>query len=81
MRDLVPLQAADVVAYELKKEHERRLYEPEKQPRYGFQMLLKMTSRHKSLQIPMFYFLDKDLLGFNLRIATDAKKAASGNDG
>jgi hypothetical protein len=77
MRELVSLQAADLVAYELKKEHERRLYEPQKQPRYGFQMLLKMTSRHKAIQIPMFYFLDKELMSFRLRILSDALAAAS----
>jgi Protein of unknown function (DUF3800) len=72
MRDLVPLQAADIVAYELKKEHERRLYEPQKAPRYGFQMLMKMTARHRTLTIPMFYFLDKDLLSFGMKIVSDA---------
>jgi hypothetical protein len=77
MRELVPLQAADLVAYELKKEHERRLYEPNKPPRYGFQMLLEMTSRHKALQIPMFYFLDQDLLSFHLKIVSDAVARAN----
>jgi hypothetical protein len=76
MRQIVPLQAADVVAYELKKEHERRLCEPQKPSRYGYQRLIKMTSRHTALKIPMFYFLDETLLGFPLKVALDAKRAA-----
>lgn len=36
MRKVVPLQAADLVAYEMQKEYERRLYRPDTKPRYGY---------------------------------------------
>ena len=39
MRKIVPLQAADIVAYECGKEYERRLHQPEKKPRWGFTRL------------------------------------------
>src|SRR5688500_10165989 len=43
MRDLVPLQAADIVAYELYKEYERKLYRPTAEPRFGYQVITKMS--------------------------------------
>ena len=36
MRQILPLQAADMVAYESHREYARRLYDPEKKPRWGF---------------------------------------------
>ena len=45
MRDLVPLQAADIIAYELHKEFERQLYKPDKEPRHGYKELEKMAKR------------------------------------
>ncbi len=45
MRDLVPLQAADLVAYELYKEAERRRYRQDKDARHGYKELVKMSDR------------------------------------
>jgi hypothetical protein len=45
MVDVLPLQAADIIAYELHREFERQLYEPSKEPRYGYKELLKMAKR------------------------------------
>jgi hypothetical protein len=45
MQDLVPLQAADIAAYELHREFERRLYNPKKQSRYGYLEIVKMAKR------------------------------------
>lgn len=45
MRDLVPLQAADIVAYEVYKEHERQRYRPHDSPREGYQALQRMARR------------------------------------
>ncbi|MBC8030852.1 MAG: DUF3800 domain-containing protein [Pyrinomonadaceae bacterium] len=42
MREVVPLQAADIVAYELYKEHDRRLYRPDDPIRNGYHVLLGM---------------------------------------
>jgi hypothetical protein len=55
MRQLVPLQAADIVAYELYKEFERQLFRPTVKPRYGYEMICKM-SRRIGLDGPMFAF-------------------------
>jgi hypothetical protein len=46
MRDCVPLQAADIVAYEMYKEADRRMYRPKDKVRYGYEELLKMNKRH-----------------------------------
>jgi hypothetical protein len=45
MRDLVPLQAADIVAYELYKEAERRRYRRTAEARYGYVELVKIADR------------------------------------
>lgn len=45
MREALPLQTADIIAYESKKEFERRLYESNKEPRWGFSQLEKLISR------------------------------------
>jgi hypothetical protein len=61
MRDFVPLQAADIVAYEFYKECERRRYRPEASPRYGWQVLVKITNR-LGLHEPLLHFQEyKDL--------------------
>jgi len=39
MRTVLPLQAADIVAYESHKEYERRLYRPNQKPRWGLTRL------------------------------------------
>jgi Protein of unknown function (DUF3800) len=45
MRLVLPLQIADIIAYESKKEFERRLFEPEQKPRWGFERLEELMSR------------------------------------
>jgi hypothetical protein len=60
MRELVPLQAADIVAYEMYKEFERQLYRPSAEPRFGYQRIVKMSARAGFR--PMFrYFTKTDL--------------------
>jgi len=44
-RELVALQAADIVAYELYKEFERQLFRQDAEPRHGYKMLCKMSRR------------------------------------
>lgn len=68
MRDLVPLQAADIVAYELYKEYERLLYRPEAKPRYGYQVICKMSAR-LGFDVPMFAFHSEYSLANDLRKA------------
>ena len=45
MRALAPLQVADIIAYESKKEFERRSRAPEREPRWGFVQLEEPISR------------------------------------
>jgi len=45
MREFVPLQAADMIAYELYKEFDRQLYAPTRKPRYGYGQMLRMAER------------------------------------
>ncbi|MDT7540568.1 MAG: hypothetical protein QOE33_472 [Acidobacteriota bacterium] len=47
MRKIVPLQAADVVAYEFQKEYERMLYRPTSEPRFGYKVLEAALGRHR----------------------------------
>jgi hypothetical protein len=54
MRHVVPLQAADIVAYEVYKEHERQRYRPQDSPREGYEALQGMARRLK-LE-PLFRF-------------------------
>jgi Protein of unknown function (DUF3800) len=46
MRELVPLQAADIVAYEAYKEYERLRHRPNADQRFGLKRLTKMSERH-----------------------------------
>jgi hypothetical protein len=59
MRDIVPLQAADIVAYEMYKEYERRSYRPNNDTRYGYKRLAVMSLRNK-FRYPMFRFFTKN---------------------
>ena len=45
MRKVLPLQIADIIAYESKKELERQLLEPGKERRWGFDQLEKLISQ------------------------------------
>jgi hypothetical protein len=45
MKEFVQLQAADIIAYELNREFERRLYRPNDKPRYGYLSLLGWRTR------------------------------------
>jgi hypothetical protein len=58
MREVVPLQAADIIAYEMHKEFERRLFRAGAEPRYGYQRIVKMSSRLGHNQ-PLFRFFTK----------------------
>jgi hypothetical protein len=61
MREIVPLQAADIVAYEMHKEFERQLYKPSVDPRFGYERILKMSNR-AGYTNPLFrYFTKADL--------------------
>ena len=55
MRKLVPLQAADIVAYEMYKEADRRKYRPSHKPRFGYEQLTKMNERHGFQMMCRFY--------------------------
>ena len=58
MRRLVPLQAADLVAYEFYKECERRRYRSDDDERPGYKALVKMCNRLGFSQ-PLIKFQEK----------------------
>jgi hypothetical protein len=58
MRKMVALQAADIIAYEMYKEYERRTHRPNASPRYGYERLVKMTQRNYFPE-PMFMIEDE----------------------
>jgi hypothetical protein len=55
MREIVPLQAADVVAYEMYKEYDRRIYRPNDKPRWAFPEIETMAHRHGFALTCRFY--------------------------
>lgn len=61
MRELVPLQAADIVAYELYKEFERQLFRKDAMPRYGYRVICKMPKRIGQ-NLPAFAFHNRSSL-------------------
>jgi hypothetical protein len=61
MRDLRPLQAADIVAFEFYKECERQRYRPHAPVRRGYQVICKMTNR-LGFQRPLIHFQQKNEL-------------------
>lgn len=73
MRDIVPLQAADIVAYEMYKEYERRLHRPKAAPRFGYQRLVKMSERN-NFGIPNFMFFDEERFAFHIKGYEETKK-------
>ncbi len=71
MREFVPLQAADIVAYELNKEFERQLYRPKDKPRYPYSEILKMAQRVYG-DSQLFMFHNKESVE---RFVSDTRKA------
>lgn len=64
MREVIPLQAADIMVYELYKECDRQFNAPSRNPRYGFQVITKMSKRIGWSQ-PACKFIGKvELLSF-----------------
>jgi len=58
-RRVVPLQAADIVAYELRQHFDNRLNRPDLKPRWAFTQILKGH--------PLFLYFDRALLLWALR--------------
>ncbi len=56
MREHVALQAADLLAYEMKKEYERRTFRPDTQPRYGYLKLERRLLERNFDGIPFVFF-------------------------
>ncbi len=54
MRKVLPLQVADIIAYESKKEFERQLLTPGKKPRWGFDQLEKLISQSAPTERVLF---------------------------
>lgn len=75
MREVIPLQAADIIAYELYKECDRQFNAPSRPPRYGFEVITRMSKRIGSQ--PGYTFIGKpELLAFvNASEAVDRRQA------
>jgi hypothetical protein len=67
MREIGPLQAADLVAYEFYKEADRLTYRPEAKIRHPFERLLQTAQR--SANFNMINFHDKESIEAVLRVA------------
>ena len=67
MREVVALQGADLVAYELYKEFDRLRYRPTAQQRHGYIELLRIGTR--SADFPPITFHDKESLEEIVRVA------------
>lgn len=63
MKTVEPLQAADIIAYELYKEFERRRYRPQDKQRYGYMELMKVALRSYTI-MPFIYHTRDTLAGF-----------------
>jgi hypothetical protein len=76
MREMIPLQAADILAYELYKECDRQITAPSREPRHGFEVITKMSNRIGWTQ-PGYKFIGReDMLAFiNASEAIDRQKA------
>ncbi len=72
MRKLMPLQAADIVAYELYKEAERKRYRPQAEPRHGFVELTRMALR--TIDMMPFYILSKEALEWQVQDMKQIRK-------
>lgn len=64
MRELLPLQAADIIAYEVYKEHERRLYRPQMTERFGYLKMIEMANRLEFKGPLCTYHTPGDLIEF-----------------
>lgn len=67
MKTVVPLQAADIVAYELYKEFERRRYRPQVKQRYGYGELMKTALRSYTI-MPFIFHTRDTLAGFVMNL-------------
>lgn len=63
MKTVVPLQSADIVAYELYKEFERQRYRPQDKSRYGYEELIKIAIRSNTI-MPFIFHTRDTLAGF-----------------
>jgi len=54
MKDVIPLQAADIVAYELNREFRRQLETPTKPQEYGYKQIERMA--YKTMPFTPFFF-------------------------
>jgi len=63
--DTVPLQAADIIAYELSKDFENRIRRPNDRMRFGLRQILRMSN----IPLPMIRLFDRREL---LRLIVEA---------
>jgi hypothetical protein len=76
MREIVPLQGADIVAYEFYKECERRQYRPDSEPRWGFKELVRICRLSAEGFFPLIIH-DETTLGMHVRHGEEERARAS----
>jgi hypothetical protein len=79
MRELVPLQAADIVAYELNREFGRQLYEPLKKRRYGYGQLQWMANKTLPF-MPFFFYSEEHIRAFISQMKSEFAARAIATD-
>jgi hypothetical protein len=76
MKKIVPLQGADIVAYELFKECERRSYRPNDDPRWAWSELLKISAL--SANFLAFIVHDNETLEMHVKNAERERERLTG---
>lgn len=79
MEESVPLQGADIVAYEIHKEYDRRFYRPQDTPRWGFTELERICA--KSANWLPFIIHDEQTLNMHIRNAELEERIAFQSEG
>ena len=77
MREIVPLQAADVMAYEMYKEYDRRKYRPNMPPRWAFPEIEKM-SRYLGYEIACRFYSTAELNQYAREVESSARLKRTG---
>jgi len=79
MMDLVPLQAADMIAYELHREFGRQVFSPEQKPRYGYPQFKRMAERTWPW-LPFYFHTENEINRFVSYMRRELDKMGLGTD-
>jgi hypothetical protein len=77
MRVLLPLQAADMVAYEIYKEYEREYYKLTRKPRYGYLQIERLCNEVFNVPVYMIMRHTKESLSNHIRTGRELNHLAA----